>query len=140
MSVYQEAETRALAVPTAQLWLPQTRRHPQGQTGGGASSCHHPTMRSAPKNPRASLRGSDPHGQDQKSKALHLFINTNALHTLARVVRDGQDLLVASRQTDTYHAAERSCPLLCQQILPSSRLSTIGTLRGRKGEPALQGE
>lgn len=97
-------------------------------------------VRSAPKNHGASLRGSDPHSQDQESKELHLFIEANTSHALARGVRDGQDLLVASRQTETYPAAEWSCPLLCQQILPSSRLSTIGTLRGRKGELALQEE
>lgn len=57
-------------------------------------------VRSAPKNHRASLWGSDPHSQDQESKELHLFIKANASHALARGVRGGQDLLVASRQMD----------------------------------------
>lgn len=35
-------------------------------------------MRSASKHPRACLRGSDPHGQDQESKELHLFNKANA--------------------------------------------------------------
>lgn len=60
-------------------------------------------------------------------------------HTLAKGVRDGPDLLVSSRQMDTHHTTEHSCPLLCQQILPSSHLPTTGILRGRKEEPASQG-
>lgn len=94
-------------------------------------------VRSAPRKPRASPWGSDPHSQQQETKELHLFIRANASRALAKGVRDGQDLLVASRPMTQ---VSRSCPLLCQPVLPPSRLSTSATLKGRKGEPALQRE
>jgi len=128
----------------SQLLVSGRLRHvdvPQGQPGGGASSCHHPTHEVGTEKIPAQVCGAQTHTARTGSQRSFTFLSKLMLHMPLRGgVRESQDLLVASRQTETHHAAERSCPLLCQQILLSSRLSTIATLRGRKEEPALQGE
>lgn len=95
-------------------------------------------VRSAPKKSQSMSAGLGHTWPGSGVEGISPFYQSECF-TCPRKVGQRQTRLAGCIQTDG-DAAERSCPLLRQQILRSSHFSPIGMFRSRKGELALQGE